>query len=659
MNQLLAVLALVAVMSPSAQQSDPPAVVPAMQTAEAYNQFLLGRHLESRGDVAGARAALERAAELDPGSAEARAELAAFLAQQNELDGAIAAAEAALKIDPRNGEAHRVLGMIYSTRGNTTAQRDEVTRKGGTAAGDYIGKAIDHFERARERLSYDEGLQLSLARLYLRTLAFDKAIALLSPLNEQAPGSSDVVVMLARAYDGAGRRSDAIRTLEDSVADGPASYRSLTVLAGMYEQDGRWRDAAGVYARASAQNPRSIELKTRWASALFNSGDVAEARGLLRDAAATNPTDASTLYMLAQAERDVSDLDAAQSTAQRLVAMEPNEVRSVLLLAQVLAQRRDYKQAVTTLEPAIAAATTRSVQPRQLGVLLVHLGFAYQALQDHDRAISTFETARSVSPPDVSFEIYIVQAQVAARRFAAAIEHADWARAKYPGDIQLARLEAQALRRTGQGERGVAILEEALRAHEDEATAFTALAEAYSETGHGDKAVALLEQAMTKFSTDPMIPFGLGAALERQKRHADAERAFRQVLALDRMHAPTLNYLGYMLAERGERLEESVDFIRRALDIDPYNGSYLDSLGWAYFKLNKLDLAETNLVRAATQISTNSVVQDHLGELMFKLGRYDDAVEAWKRALAGDGESIERAEIERKLKQAQQKAKKK
>jgi tetratricopeptide (TPR) repeat protein len=110
-----------------------------------------------------------------------------------------------------------------------------------------------------------------------------------------------------------------------------------------------------------------------------------------------------------------------------------------------------------------------------------------------------------------------------------------------------------------------------------------------------------------------------------------------------------------MLAERGERLDESVDYLKKALQIEPDNGSYLDSLGWAYFKSDKLDLAEDNLRRAADQLKTNSVIQEHYGEVLFKLGRFDDAIAAWTRALNGDGDSIDRADIDKKIKAARQK----
>ena len=148
--------------------------------------------------------------------------------------------------------------------------------------------------------------------------------------------------------------------------------------------------------------------------------------------------------------------------------------------------------------------------------------------------------------------------------------------------------------------------------------------------------------------------------LDKQKKFADAESAFRQVLSQDPDNAPALNYLGYMLAERGERLDESVSLLKKALEIEPDNGSYLDSLGWAYYKADKLDLARRRTSkRAADQLQTNSVIQDHYGDVLFKLSRYDDAIAAWTRALAGDGDSIDRADIDKKIKAAKQKLGKK
>ena len=152
------------------------------------------------------------------------------------------------------------------------------------------------------------------------------------------------------------------------------------------------------------------------------------------------------------------------------------------------------------------------------------------------------------------------------------------------------------------------------------------------------------------------MTFEAGAVLERQQRFADAERKFREVLARDPLHAQALNYLGYMLADRGERLDEAIGYIKRALEVEPYNGAYLDSLGWAYFRQNKLDQAESYLRRAADQRVRDSAVQEHFGDVLFKLGRYDEAVGAWQRALKGDGEQVDPAVIDEKIRSAREKA---
>ncbi len=224
--------------------------------------------------------------------------------------------------------------------------------------------------------------------------------------------------------------------------------------------------------------------------------------------------------------------------------------------------------------------------------------------------------------------------------------------------MRLARLQAQALRLNGQPDKGIEILQDVVRKQADRPLAYVVLAQVYVDANRGPDAVKVLDEAQTKFPSDTSIGFELGAVLEKQKRYADAEAAFRQVLVHDPDNAPTLNYLGYMLADRGERLDESVAFLKKALAIDPENGSYLDSLGWAYYKSNKFDLAVDNLKRAAGQLKSNSVIQDHYGDVLFKLGRYDEAIEAWTRALAGDGDSVDRPEIDKKIRSAQQKARK-
>ena len=127
------------------------------------------------------------------------------------------------------------------------------------------------------------------------------------------------------------------------------------------------------------------------------------------------------------------------------------------------------------------------------------------------------------------------------------------------------------------------------------------------------------------------------------------------MLAREPDNAAALNYLGYMLAERGERLDESVDYLKKALAIEPDNGSFSTASAGRTSRPASSISRERTCKRAADQLQTNSVVQDHYGDVLFKLGRYDEAIAAWNRALAGDGDSIDRADIDRKIRAAETK----
>jgi tetratricopeptide (TPR) repeat protein len=143
--------------------------------------------------------------------------------------------------------------------------------------------------------------------------------------------------------------------------------------------------------------------------------------------------------------------------------------------------------------------------------------------------------------------------------------------------------------------------------------------------------------------------------LERQDRHDDAEAVFREALAVEPDSAPVLNYLGYMNADRNVRVEEALTLIQKAVDLDPQSAAYQDSLGWALFRLNRLEAAEHAVRRALEKDGQNAVILDHLGDILAKRGRVAEALPCWQRALKGEDEEAEldRPRVEAKIREAQ------
>jgi Flp pilus assembly protein TadD len=163
------------------------------------------------------------------------------------------------------------------------------------------------------------------------------------------------------------------------------------------------------------------------------------------------------------------------------------------------------------------------------------------------------------------------------------------------------------------------------------------------------EAVPVLDQALAYEPNSLQLLFRLGASLEREGRRREAETRFRRLLTLDPDFAPALNYLGYMWAEHGENLSEALDLVQRAVALEPDNGAYIDSLGWAYYQLGQLQEARNNLERAAELVPDDAVIHEHLGDVYVAVGDLLSAQEVYQRALTLSSENEE--QIRRKLRE--------
>jgi Flp pilus assembly protein TadD len=219
-----------------------------------------------------------------------------------------------------------------------------------------------------------------------------------------------------------------------------------------------------------------------------------------------------------------------------------------------------------------------------------------------------------------------------------------------PGQIaMLLGSEGLALQQLHKYDDSIVVFKEAVDLAPDEAVRSVLLIQGYTAAGRHKDALEAAEKARAKFPKDTTVLYQVGASLDRAGRQAEAEKTFRDIIAQDPLDAGALNYLGYMLAEHGSSLDEAVTLIQRALTVEPDNPSFLDSLGWAYVIAGKLDLADPPLTTAAGKMPKNSVIQEHLGDLRLKQNRHADAIAAWQRALAGDGESLDRAKVQKKI----------
>ena len=366
---------------------------------DSYFDFLMARRLEGAGDFAGAQAALDRALQADPKSAELRGQVASFYLRRSQPDEAEKSAKAGLAIDENNTEAHRALGLVYAGY----ADAGTGARASSPEIRTYLGDAITHLERAAAgEAGGDLVLQFTLGRLYLRTDQPSKAVDSLNRVVSLNPGSIQARLALAQAQAANKNLPAAIDTLELIVDDEP---RVAAALGQYQEQAGRFRDAATSYTKALEVQPMSREIKARRIAALFGASDLPGAASAAADAqrqhpedprfprlraralfdggskndglvvleaaARSFPKDSNTLYQLADMYKDVGRQPDAEKTLRQLITVEPANANALNYLGYLLALKGDR------LDEAIDLVRKALVAEPDNGAFLDSLGWAY------------------------------------------------------------------------------------------------------------------------------------------------------------------------------------------------------------------------------------------------------------------------------------------
>ncbi len=127
--------------------------------------------------------------------------------------------------------------------------------------------------------------------------------------------------------------------------------------------------------------------------------------------------------------------------------------------------------------------------------------------------------------------------------------------------------------------------------------------------------------------------YSRGVCNERMKDWPAAEADFKEALVLSPDESLVLNYLGYSWVDQGSNLKQAMDYIRKAVKLKPDDGYYVDSLGWAYYRLGNLPAAVENLERAVELKPDDPIINDHLGDAYWKVGRTLEAKYQWQQAL--------------------------
>jgi tetratricopeptide (TPR) repeat protein len=573
---------------------------------EAFDAYAMGYYYLYDGELEMAKSQFKLALnkEKDPPS-ELYTILSKVCNWLGEYDEAKTYAEKGLEVNPENDELLELYAMILLSEG------------------DFKG-ALPWLEKLSDLRPYDLDTLITLAEAYDRLDDEDGLIKVYQRMIQINPSMVDAHLNLGYLYTKEGIYSSAEEEYQKVLELDPENEKAIFYLAYIYLSTGKTDEALTLFKKLDNKNLLNDEMLEDYAANLFIEGQ--DPMPILKRIENKEKVsdEIKAIQLLYEGE-----LEQSQQLFEKVVSEKPGSITSYIGLITIAKKKNNidmerrwrFVLAGTYFQYRMLDKALRESQMvKQIDSTFLEnrylLGDIYYAMRDVDAAIAEYEyfAENSDEKGDVYLKLGILNDEKGNHE--AAIEHF--------------------LRATE------------LSPENDEIYYYLGIE--YRIVKDYKNAVKTFKKAIELNDTQADYFFNLGVSYERMGVIPEAITQLERSIKLDDTNPVALNYLGYLLADAGIRLDEAKDLIHRALDADPTNGAYLDSMGWVYYRLSDYGKAREYLEEAVkyldANIEENYLIYDHLGDVYYVMGLLSEASQTWKKAL----QIKYREEIEQKIK---------
>jgi len=510
------------------------------------------------------------------------------------------------------------------------------------------------------------GRAASVTNDFSASFSYNKRVVQLDPDNLVSQEN------LLLAYIGLGRVADAIE-LADQFTGEQRDWQVTKIIhtADLLSQ-GSYAALIELFDTDFAANPLVDQMVLAWAQA--GMGNTADALATLETLGQEPGLRDFAIFqsaMVLYAQNDPRAVDIMAGFKTDFGGFGP---RPQLMWALMLADRGDFDQAIDVFDqyfPSLLDPELIEIR-KSLVAQTVPVGYLpqnfTQATAEIYHAIATFISAADIDPNFILIYVRLAQflapdhmpARLIAAQTLQELGQYDLSIDEFaqiaPDHPQYHNAElgrADALDAAGQDQAALQVLENLMRRFPDSPLAFVGYADLSRRSENYDKAITAYSKAIDLFTAQNRSRWGLHYAraisYERTDQWPAAERDFRRALELNPNQPQVLNYLGYSLIEQRTNLDEALDMIDRAIQQSPDSGYIVDSMGWGLYRLGRFQEALPYMERASELMPVDPIVNDHLGDVYWAVGRKLEAEFQWRRALSFDPEEKELQRIRKKL----------
>ena len=423
--------------------------------------------------------------------------------------------------------------------------------------------------------------------------------------------SFEILRLLGNIYYEMGKLDKALATYEKALNRYPNSARMQHRFGLLLAKSGRFEDAKAAFHKAISIDPRFTESAGELARIFIENGRIGEAESVLETAVRNGFRTEAILLILGTLYMETGKLD----DGIQLLESQRHETKlspdAQVLLGRLYFEAKEFEEAAGIFQSLLADDKNNPEIARLLADIYLLIG-------NPDQALRYFRMAIDSDPDD--YRRYLGLFFATSPRFA-------------PQDASRIELSDK---------EGVEILDQAgALVKADDFNGNYLIGISYLSIDSLDTAEDYLAQALKLEPKDEGTLLNLANIAERRQQYEQSEQ-YLKILIQQKPDDPTIcNFYGYLLSQMGKDLHQAEVLIRKALEQDPSNGYYIDSLGWVFYQRGEYDLAIIELEKASRLVKGDPVILEHLGDVYRALNRLQDALTAYRESEAIDNDNAD------------------
>ncbi|MBM3236723.1 tetratricopeptide repeat protein [Candidatus Poribacteria bacterium] len=386
-------------------------------------------------------------------------------------------------------------------------------------------------------------------------------------------------------------------------------------------------DAKRNFEKAVELEPDYLNAQINLADIAFKANDYKSAINVCKELVRLRPYEPQYHYFLGKAYLNDGQMDTAVEHFQTAVKIYDKYISARRALVEIYKYQKKLDEAVKEYNEILALNPPDAMRIRG------NLADIYLKLGKYKEAAEQCEIILQANPNETQIREALATIYFELNHYEDAILMSQRLLQKDPNNAQAREVLARVYIQQKKYAEATAECQEILRAHPDNLEILAMLSSLYLAMENPDESIRLLKQVLDKEPNNENANYWIAMAYEIKDDVDNAIKYMRETIRINPERYEAYNALGYFFVDHGINLQEALQLIQKALDAEPENGAYIDSLGWAYFKLGRVDDALVELEKATKHLPDSAEIRDHLGDVYLKKGFTEKAIDQWKKAL--------------------------